>query len=96
MGCENCKEIGASGAAAVPYIVYESSGARFERTLKRIVIALVVTVVLLFASNVVWLWAWTRYDYSSEETVYTQDGQGLNIIGDRNIAGVYDGTDGTD
>ena len=35
-----------------------------------------------------WVQAWSEYDYTSSETttevVYTQDGQGVNIIGDGN------------
>lgn len=73
---------------SVPYIVYESALARSERHLKRLVIALVIAIVLIFASNAAWLWAWMQYDYTGEttttETTYQQDGQGLNIIGDSN------------
>ena len=68
----------------VPYIVHESAQARAERTARRLTVALVIAVVLIFASNALWLWAWMQYDYTSEETVYTQDGQGVNIIGDEN------------
>lgn len=72
----------------VPYIVYESAQARSERTIKRLIIALVIAVILLFASNAIWTYEWTQYDYVSEttctETTYQQDGQGLNIIGDAN------------
>jgi hypothetical protein len=66
----------------VPYIVYESTQAKNERTTKRIIITLVIAVCLLFMSNMLWLYAWTMYDYESTED--TQDGQGINLIGDRN------------
>lgn len=75
-------------ADSVPYIVYESSMVRQERHTKRLVIALVLTIVLLFASNMAWLYEWTRYDYVSTDTetttTYSQDGHGTNIIGDSN------------
>lgn len=96
MGCEDCKD---KSVAPVPYIVHESAMARNERTVKRLIVALIVSICLLFASNAVWLWAWMQYDYTSEETIteYKQDGEGLNIIGDRNNAGVYaDGTERDD
>lgn len=80
MGCGNC-----SDPLTIPYSAHESTVARFERTVKRLIIALVAAVVLIFASNALWLLAWSQYDYSGEETVVTQDGEGLNIIGDRNI-----------
>ena len=69
----------------VPYIVYESVQAKNERILKRLIISLVITVGLLFVSNMAWLYAWTGYDYSSSENIeYTQDSSGTNIIGDGN------------
>ena len=52
----------------VPYVVFESTTARSERTMKRLIIALVISVALVFASNALWLWAWCQYDYSSSET----------------------------
>lgn len=70
----------------VPYIVYESSMASSERFIKRLIIALIVSITLLFISNLIWLKAWTSYDYTSESetTTYSQDGQGTNIIGSMN------------
>lgn len=69
----------------VPYIVYEGAEARAERHIKRLIVALILTVVLLFASNAFWLYEWTQYDYSSTETEYQQDGQGTNIIAGREV-----------
>lgn len=68
----------------VPYIVYESAQAKNERVVKRLVIALVVAIALIFVSNMAWLRYIGNYDFVSESTVYTQDGQGTNIIGDSN------------
>ncbi len=53
---------------SVPYIVYEGEQARLERHTKRLVIALIITILLLFASNALWLHAWMQYDYVGEET----------------------------
>lgn len=64
----------------VPYVVYESSETRSERHIKRLIIALIITIILMFASNAMWLWAWCQYDYTSEDITYTQDGEGLNTI----------------
>ncbi len=84
--CETCKGKEAHAPESVPYIVHESSMARMERQVKRGWIALIVSVMLLFSSNVLWLAAWVSYDYSSEteEYIYQQDGEGTNIIGDSN------------
>lgn len=66
----------------VPYIVYEGSQARAERTIKRLIVALIIITILMFASNIAWLWAWSSYDYVSEEvSVDSQDGGNANYIG---------------
>lgn len=64
----------------VPYIVYESAQSRSERCIKRLVIALILSIFLIFISNALWLYAWCQYDYTSESTSYTQDGKGVNNI----------------
>ena len=84
--CETCKGKEAHAPESVPYIVHESSMARMERQIKRLWIALIATVCLMFGSNAAWLYCWMQYDYSSEteEYIYQQDGEGTNIIGDSN------------
>lgn len=69
----------------VPYIVFESAQARSERHIKRITIALIVAVILIFLSNALWLNAWMQYDYvgyddSNEITVDAGSGT-ANYIG---------------
>lgn len=68
--------------ADVPYIVHEALEAKHERTVKRLIIAVILTVILLFASNISWLIYISSYDYVSYE--YSQEGEGLNIVGDSN------------
>ena len=87
--CETCKGKEAHAPESVPYIVHESSMARMERQIKRLWIAVIVAVVLLFASSAIFTLAWMQYDYSSEEIVYQQDGEGTNIIGDSNEVDNY-------
>jgi hypothetical protein len=68
----------------IPYIAYEGALARNERTIKRLIIALIITIILIFASNAVWLYAWMQYDYSSSESIIEQnadDGGDTNYIG---------------
>lgn len=69
---------------SVPYIVYESAMARSERHIKRLVIALIVSVVMIVASNLAWLYVWNSFEYVGDSTTYSQDGEGVNIIGDEN------------
>lgn len=84
MSCDNCEK---KTVSPVPYVVHESAMARNERTIKRLVVALIVAIAMIFASNVTWLYAWCQYDYSGEMvTEYSQDGEGINIIGDGNRA----------
>ena len=61
---------------AVPYIVHEGAMARNERLVKRLIIGIIICIILLFASNCMWLYAWQSYDTVS----YDQDGAGLNNI----------------
>lgn len=69
----------------VPYIVYESTLARHERTVKRLILALILSIFLIFASNACWLYAWCQYDYeSTETTTVKQDNADANIYGDGN------------
>lgn len=77
---------------SVSYIVYESSMTRHERTLKRVVIALVVAIVGIIVSNAIWLWAWTSYDYTSDETITVDGKDGIaSYIG--NDGSIYYGED---
>lgn len=71
----------------VPFVVYEAAQSRSERTNRRLVKALVVAVVLMFLSNALWLYAWTQYDYSGEETAILVDGkEGIaNYIGNDGV-----------
>lgn len=71
----------------IPYVVHEGSLARMERIIKKLVIALIITIILLFASNCIWLYAWMQYDYSSTET------QTVTVDGKDGIAN-YIGNDG--
>ena len=57
--------------------VYEGIQARHERTIKRLILALIIAIALIFASNAIWLYAWMQYDYSSDTvTVEGTDGDG--------------------
>lgn len=64
----------------VPYIVYEGTIARFERTVRRLIIVLAVTILLLFASNAIWIYEWNQYDYS-DVMMENTDGGNANFMG---------------
>ena len=71
----------------VPYLVYEATQARNERTIKRLITVIIIVIVLLFVSNAIWLWAWSSYDYSSAENIdLSTDGSGdANYIGNDGV-----------
>lgn len=64
----------------VPFIVYEGTVARFERTIKRLIVLVGITILLLFASNAIWLYVWHQYDYE-DVSIENQDGGNANYIG---------------
>lgn len=77
----------------VSQYIFELELARSERHIKRLWIVLIITIILLFASNAIWIYEWTRYDYASEEIEYNQDGSGLNNINTGTQGNVDYGTD---
>ena len=65
----------------VPYIVYESEAARHERTVRRLVRALVFAIIVIMVSNLAWLWMFNQYDISSEEYIIEgQDNANANYL----------------
>ena len=76
----------------VPYVAYEATQARNERTIKRLIIALIIVTLLMFVSNIAWLYVWQLYDYTSTETqeitVDSKSGP-ANFIG--NDGDIYNG-----
>ena len=65
----------------IPYIVYESAEAKNERTIKRLIIALVISIILMFATNIIWIIEFCSFDYSSEETTIEANDGTANYIG---------------
>lgn len=76
--------------ADVPYIAFEAVTARFERTIKRLIICLAISIVLLFASNIAWLYYMMGSEITTETIKTVQDGHGINVIGGGDISNVTD------
>ena len=54
--------------------------ARHERTIKRLLVALVAAITLLFISNIAWLWFFNQFDYAINTiTQGTEDGDNSYI-----------------
>lgn len=68
------------------HYIFERAITMAEQQSKRLLIALIICIILLFASNALWLYEWCQYDYVDEldTTTYMQDGEGVNIIGNEN------------
>ena len=64
----------------VPYIVYESEAARHERTIKRLISALLFTIAFLVITNLAWLYVFNQYDFTSEVTEITTDEGNTNML----------------
>jgi hypothetical protein len=86
--CTGCKEkkTMAEPPENIPYIAYDMAQARNERHIKRMIVALIVAIALMFASNMAWLWAWNSYEicgevYTEEVLVDSADGGNANYIG---------------
>jgi hypothetical protein len=77
---------------SVPYIAHESMMARLERINRRLLYALIVAIIMIFASNLAWLYNFMQYDYSSEQTITIDGKEGTaNYIG--NDGSIYNGQD---
>ena len=83
--CKNCKE----NEQITQEIKDDFAYVCMNRTIGRLIAIVIVCICLIFASNAAWICAWMQYDYSSEETIYQQDGEGTNIIGDSNEVDNY-------
>lgn len=61
---------------SVPFIVHEGIVSRQERTIKRLVIALIIAISLMFVTNCIWIY----YEMQFETVTYSQDGKGINNV----------------
>lgn len=75
--------------SAVPYIVHESAMTRGERHVKRLVVALIISIATLFLSNIAWLMYISQYDFETTE-ISSEGGGNANYIGED--GNIYNGT----
>ena len=66
----------------IPYIAFEAEMARHERTIKRLLVALVASILLLFISNVAWLLFFNQFDYAIDTVTQELDTGNANYIGE--------------
>ena len=70
----------------VSFVAFEATCTRFDRIIKRLTIALVICILLVFASNAVWLYAWMQYDYSGIEETSTTTTETVTVDGKEGVA----------
>ena len=85
MDCNSCKQ---SNLDVISVAAHETAMAREDRKQKRLLIALIVSIVLgllaLVGTNVAWLVTWNNYDFEATTEDIMQDGAGVNIYGSGN------------
>ena len=64
---------------SVPYVVYRDAIDDNRWVVKKLVLALIIAIALMFISNMAWLYAWNQYEYSSETITTTVDSDGEGI-----------------
>ena len=84
--CKNCKD----NDQIPQHSKEELAFAFLERMVKRLWIALIICIALIFASNACWLYAWMQYDYESYEIAADGDSNANYIGQDGNI---YNGSE---
>lgn len=62
----------------VPYIAFEAEMARHERIVKRLIIAIIISIALLFISNAAWLWFFNQFDISDTTVTLDSQDEGTN------------------
>lgn len=73
--------------------LFEAEQAKSERTIKRLILSLLIAIILIFACNALWLYAWMQYDYASEDSTETVTVDGKDGIANY-IGGVGSITNG--
>ena len=67
----------------ISYAAHEGEMTRMHGIIKHMIAMVVICVILLFASNALWLYAWMQYDYTGETSTVTVDSKDgiANYIG---------------
>ena len=57
----------------ISYVAFESVCARFERTIKRLWVLVIILTVLLVGTNCAWLWYESQFQYVETSETYSAD-----------------------
>ena len=65
----------------VPYVAFESSMARLERTIKRLWILAIILIALLFGTNAAWIYYESQFEVVEAEITQENESGYNNFIG---------------
>ena len=91
--CDTCDKKEDQTPEYVSYRAWELEMARHERSEKRHWVMHIVQAVVTAVIVAMFVWLWNQYVFESYWYEYTQDGEGINIIGDRNREVTYYGSE---
>ena len=64
----------------LPFAVFEKTIETYSKTVRGLIMALCLIVALLLISNAVWIYMWSKLDFSDSHTVVNKGGVS-NVIG---------------
>lgn len=64
---------------SVPYIAYEAALARFERTIKRLWITIIILILLLASTNAAWIYYESQF-MDETATIEAEANEGGNAV----------------
>lgn len=82
------ERFGTEDNIVLPRFVWEDYNASHERSIKRLIKALIVAVVLLALTNLAWLWVFNQYNFSSESYTIESGEDGISNFLDAGNDGV--------
>lgn len=65
----------------IPYVAFESSMARLERTIKRLWILAIILIALLFGTNAAWIYYESQFEVVEAEITQENESGYNNFIG---------------
>jgi len=79
MDCNECK---GTSDRNISYIVFESATARLERTIKRLWVTIMLLILLLFGSNLAWIYYESQFEVveTTTQTIELDSGDGGNAV----------------
>lgn len=87
MDCVNCKE---KHAEPVSFVVFESTKATMERTIRRLWILILVLVIMLVGTNAAWIYYESQWEVVETTSITQENDNGYNnYIG--NDGDIYNG-----